>query len=82
MSSDQIRAFVNELAVNLPSGSVALDAVRLLIPEMAAGIEAGRARLTDSRGLPVDAMEAVVNGAIYRVVPVRERTHDHAADPS
>lgn len=69
----EIRAFVNERGVSVPSGSVALDAVRALRAELAAEIEAGTAQLTDSRGLPVAAQEPLVNGAIYRVVPVRQR---------
>jgi len=46
---------------------------RLHHRDEAAGIDEGRLRLTDSRGLPVATDEALVNGAIYRVVAVRER---------
>lgn len=68
-----IRAYVNETGVTVPAGSVALDAVRALFPELAAAIHAGQMRLTDSRGLPIDAHDPLVSGAIYRVLPMRER---------
>ena len=70
---DSLRVYVNERGVSVPHGSVAVDAVRALFPELAADVDAGRQRLTDSRGLPVDATQALVGGSIYRVVPVRER---------
>jgi hypothetical protein len=73
MSDATVRVFVNERGVSVPAGSLALDAVRALLPDEAMAIEGGRARLTDSRGLPVGADEALVNGAIYRVVAVRDR---------
>ena len=77
---DSLRVYVNERGVSVPHGSVAVDAVRALFPALAADIDAGRQRLTDSRGLPVEATQALVGGSIYRVVPVRERV-DAAAEP-
>jgi hypothetical protein len=68
-----LRVYVNERGVSVPHGSVAVDAVRALFPELAGEVHDGRQRLTDSRGLPVDASQPLVGGAIYRVVPVRER---------
>ncbi len=70
---DSLRVYVNERGVSVPHGSVAVDAVRALFPELAVEVDAGRQRLTDSRGLPVDAKQALVGGSIYRVVPVREK---------
>jgi hypothetical protein len=70
---ESLRVYVNERGVSVPHGSVALDAVRALSPELADEVHAGRQRLTDSRGLPVEATQPLVGGAIYRVVPVRER---------
>lgn len=73
MNSDEgLRVFVNERGVSVPAGSVALDAVRALFPEQADDIVAGRARVTDSRGLPIDAATPLHGGAIFRVLPVRE----------
>ena len=70
---DSLRVYVNERGVSVPHGSVAVDAVRALFPELAAEVDAGRQRLTDSRGLPAEASQGPVGGSIYRVVPVRER---------
>lgn len=78
---DSLRVYVNERGVSVPHGSVAVDAVRALFPELAVEVDAGRQRLTDSRGLPADATQALVGGSIYRVVPVRDRI-DAAAEPS
>lgn len=66
-----VRVFINERGVSVAAGATALDAVRALLPDEADAIAAGRRRLTDSRGLPVDATEHPVNGAIYRVVSAR-----------
>ena len=77
---DSLRVYVNERGVSVPHGSVAVDAVRALFPDLATEVDAGRQRLTDSRGLPVEATQALVGGSIYRVVPVRERI-DAAAEP-
>ncbi len=71
MSDATVRVFVNERGVSVPVGATALDAVRALLPDEATAIEAGSRRLTDSRGLPVEAGEPLVNGAIYRVVSAR-----------
>lgn len=76
---DSLRVYVNERGVSVPHGSVAVDAVRALFPELAVEVDAGRQRLTDSRGLPVEASQALVGGSIYRVVPVRSPI-DTAAD--
>lgn len=75
---DSLRVYVNERGVSVPHGSVAVDAVRVLFPELAADVDAGRQRLTDSRGLPVESTQALVGGSIYRVVPVRDRVDAEA----
>ncbi len=76
---DSLRVYVNERGVSVPHGSVAVDAVRALYPDLADDVDAGRQRLTDSRGLPVEATQALVGGSIYRVVPVRDRLEAEAA---
>jgi hypothetical protein len=68
-----VRVYVNERGVSVPAGSRAIDAVRALFPEQADDIEAGRSRVTDSRGLPTAADTLLHGGAIFRVLPVRER---------
>jgi hypothetical protein len=79
MSHADVRVFVNERGVSVPAGSTALAAVRALFPDDADGIEAGRLRLTDSRGLPTPADTLVNGGAIFRVVTARERLEDASA---
>jgi hypothetical protein len=71
--SESVRVYVNERGVTVPAGGVALDAVRELFPAQADEIVAGKSRLTDSRGLPIASDTPVVGGAIFRVVPVRDR---------
>ena len=68
-----LRVYVNERGVSVPTGAVALDAVRALFPEQADAIDAGRSRVTDSRGLPIAADTPLHGGAIFRVLPVRDR---------
>lgn len=68
-----LRVYVNERGVSVPTGAVALDAVRALFPEQADDINAGRSRVTDSRGLPIAADTPLHGGAIFRVLPVRDR---------
>ena len=68
-----VRVYVNERGVSVPAGSTALDAVRAFSSDNANELSAGRARLTDSRGLPIDAACAVSGGLILRVLPVRDR---------
>lgn len=76
-----VRVYVNERGVSVPFGSTALDAVRALSLELAQQVAAGEARLSDSRGLPIEAAHAVNGGFIIRVLPVRARSHaEHAAE--
>ena len=70
-SSQNVRAYVNERGVSVKPGSTALDAVRAHAPDLADQVAAGAARLTDSRGLPIDAAHVVTGGLILRVHPVR-----------
>lgn len=73
---ESVRVYVNERGVTVPAGSVALDAVRALFPQQATEVASGKSRLTDSRGLPVPSDTPLNGGAIFRVVPVRDRTED------
>lgn len=67
----EVRVYVNDHGVSVSPGSIALDAVAVFSAEQARDVEAGRSRLTDSRGLPVDATIPVHGGLILRVLPVR-----------
>ncbi len=68
-----VRVYVNERGVDVPAGATALDAVRAHDAMAAAAVAAGTSRLADSRGLPVEPNAPVHGGAIFRVLPVRER---------
>lgn len=73
IDNGEVRVYVNERGVSLIATARAIDAVRALFPEQADEIDAGRARVTDSRGLPIAADTPLHGGAIFRVLPVRER---------
>jgi hypothetical protein len=69
--SPLLRVFVDGRGVSVPAGSSAGDAVRLYDPSLAAEVEAGTRRITDSRGLDLAADTPAHGGAIYRVLRVR-----------
>ena len=69
-----VRVYVNGRGVDVPADGTALDAVRLAEPEAAQELVSGQRSLTDSRGLPAPANAPVHNGAIFRLVAVRDRS--------
>jgi hypothetical protein len=71
-----VRAYVNERGVSVPRGASALDVVRAFDTAAADALVAGTQRLTDSRGLPIDAGTPAHGGAIYRLLPVRATSLD------
>ena len=73
-----VRVYVNERGVTVAAGATALDAVRAHSEEQANALSTGTARLTDSRGLPIDAGTVVSGGLILRVLPVRAAASDPA----
>ena len=77
-ATGEIRAYVNERGVSVPIGATALDAVRILFPDSAEALVNGTARLTDSRGLPVEPDVILTGGAIFRVLPVRQRSAEES----
>lgn len=68
----EVRVYVNERGVSVRQGATARDAVHALAAGLADELDAGRARLTDSRGLPIEGSALVHGGLILRVLPVRE----------
>ncbi len=76
-----LRAYVNERGVSVAHGATALDAVREADPADADAVTAGTRRITDSRGLPIDAGTPVHGGAIFRVLPVRAAPGDADVTP-
>jgi hypothetical protein len=77
--SETVRVFVNGKGFDAPTGGTVLDAVALQAATDADRVRAGALLVTDSRGLPVPADGALFNGAVFRVVPNRERD---LADPA
>ncbi len=75
-----MRVYVNAVALDLPDGSTALDAVRAWNAPAADAVAAGEKVLADSRGLPASPDTPLHGGAIFRVLPARRR-HD-ADEPS
>lgn len=71
-----VRVFVNERGISLPRGATVLDAVCAFDANDGAALEAGRAKVTDSRGLPLEAAAVVNGGTIMRVLPVRDNALD------
>ena len=77
--SDTMRVFVNGIGLDAPSGGTAIDAVELHSPADATAVREGAMLVTDSRGLPVPADTALFNGALFRLIPNRDRD---IADPA
>lgn len=69
-----MRVFVNGRGLDVDAGATALDAVRAFDPEAAEAVSRGERVVTDSRGLPADVAATIQAGAIFRLVPRRERT--------
>jgi len=71
--SQPLRVFVNGKGYDAPAGGTALDAVALHASGDADSVRAGTLLVTDSRGLPVPVNTPLVAGAVFRLVPNRER---------
>jgi hypothetical protein len=71
---EALRVFIDAHGVDVPRGATALDAVAAFDPDAAASLRSGEKILTDSRGLPIDAATAVEAGAIFRLIPRRDRS--------
>jgi hypothetical protein len=71
--SGTARVFVNGAGIDVPAGSTALDAVRVWSADAADAVARGAKVITDSRGLPAPADARIQAGAIFRVIPVRQK---------
>lgn len=72
MSDPTLRVYVDSNAVDVPHSAVVIDALTIANPDLAQAVRAGESRVTDSRGLPIDADTPLHGGFILRVVPVRK----------
>ena len=84
--TDPSRVFVNGVGLDVPPGATCLDAVRRWSADAADAVTRGERVITDSRGLPANADAPIQAGAIFRVVPVRDRPtvapRDESDEPS
>lgn len=72
--SASVRVFVNERAVDVPRGAAVRDAVQTFDRALGELLATDAAYVTDARGLPVDAGDAVREaGAVFRVVVAAKR---------
>ena len=72
MSGDPtLRVYVDAKPVDVPKTATVLDAVEAADPALASAVRDGSSRVTDSRGLPIDADTPLHGGAILRVIPTR-----------
>jgi hypothetical protein len=78
-ASDQLTVFVNERRVQVPLPATALSAVRAADPALVDALHAGRAYLTDGRGVPCPTDLALAPGAILRVVMSARRARESDA---
>jgi hypothetical protein len=77
--SDTVRVFVDGKGYDAATGGTALDAVALHATADADRVRAGTLLVTDSRGLPIAVDSPLFNGAVFRLIPNRERD---ASDPA
>jgi len=75
-----MRIFLNAQPIDLAPGATTREAIAAHDPAMAEQVAAGRARVTDARGidLPLDAPLAA--GSILRVIVSARRTAGEDAD--
>jgi hypothetical protein len=71
---ETLRVFIDARGVDVPPGATAIDAVQVFDPTVAAAVRGGEKILTDSRGLPIDGASALQSGAIFRIIPKRDRS--------
>jgi hypothetical protein len=77
-----MRVFVNAVPTEVEPGTDVAGALRAHDPELAARVAAGRARVTDARGIALADSARLAAGTILRVVPgVRWEPGRGDADP-
>jgi len=77
---ETLRVFIDAKGVDVPPGATAIDAVEAFDPAVAAAVRDGHKILTDSRGLPIDSGTALQSGAIFRLIPKRDRSVQPASE--
>jgi hypothetical protein len=72
-----LRVYVNATGIDVGEGATALDCVRAWRADEGEAVASGRHVITDSRGLPIDALSVAQAGSIYRTV-VNRKTNARA----
>jgi hypothetical protein len=76
MMAQRVRVFVNATPVDVDAGASALECVRAWRAEEADAVEAGKRRITDSRGLAIAGSSTAQAGSIYRTVSSKGSDRD------
>jgi hypothetical protein len=69
----ELRVFVNERPCSLPAGSTVRDALQAARPELVPLCAAGRATVTDGRGIEIALDAPLTGGAILRAQQTSRR---------
>jgi hypothetical protein len=80
--SETVRIFVNAKPLDVGSSSTALQAIEVWDATVAAAIKKGERMITDSRGIVMANDSPMHNGAILRIVRVRQTADEEKNDPS
>jgi hypothetical protein len=77
-----MRIFLNAIPLDLAPGATVADAIAAHDPAMAKQVAAGRARVTDARGIDLPLGATLAAGSILRVIVSARRTgpEDAGAD--
>jgi hypothetical protein len=79
--SDTVRVYVNAQPIDVAASATALEAIEGWDETAAAAVRNGERMITDSRGIVMANDSPMHNGAILRIVRVRQ-TADEDNDPS
>jgi hypothetical protein len=80
--TDTVRIYVNAKPVDVAASSSALEAIEAWDGTVAAAIKNGERMITDSRGIVMANDSLMHNGAILRIVRVRQTADEEKNDPS
>jgi hypothetical protein len=75
-----MRIFLNAIPLDVPPGTTVADAIAAHDPAMAAQVAAGRARVTDARGIDLPPGATLEAGSILRVIVSARRAGAEDAD--
>ena len=81
--SETVRVYINGKPIDVSASATALEAVAAIDSTQADAVRNGERTITDSRGIATASDAPVHNGAIFRIVRVRQTASDDTDfDPS